>query len=56
MNTYKIAATTRAGDYIETEITASNMLALVQPMVYELAVEHKTCIDDVVELDITELE
>ncbi len=56
MNTYSIAATTRAGDYIETEITASNMLALVQPMVYELAVEHKTCIDDIVELDITELE
>jgi len=56
MKTYKIAATTRAGDYIETEITASNMLALVQPMVYELAVEHKTCIDDIVELDISEVE
>lgn len=56
MNTYRIAATTRAGDYIETQITASNMLALVQPMVYEFAVEHKTCIDDIVELDITELE
>jgi len=54
MNIYRIAATTRAGDFIQTEITASNMLALVQPMVYELAVEHKTCIDDVVELDITE--
>jgi len=56
MNTYRIAATTRSGDYIETEITASNMLALVQPMVYELAVEHKVAIDDVVELDITELD
>jgi hypothetical protein len=56
MNLYKIAATTRAGRYIETQITASNMLALVQPMVYELAVEHKTAIDDVVELYITELE
>jgi hypothetical protein len=56
MNVYKIAATTRSGDYIETEITASNMLALVQPMVYELAVEHKVAIDDIVELDITELE
>jgi len=56
MNTYKIAATTRTGDFIQTEITASNMLALVQPMVYELAVEHKVAIDDVVELDITELE
>ncbi len=56
MNVYKIAATTRAGHYIETQITASNMLALVQPMVFELQVQHKTCIDDVVELDITELE
>jgi hypothetical protein len=56
MNVYRIAATTRFGDYIETEITASNMLALVQPMVYELAVEHKVAIDDIVELDITELE
>jgi hypothetical protein len=56
MNTYKIAATTRSGDFIQTEITASNMLSLVQPMVYELAVEHKVAIDDVVELDITELE
>jgi hypothetical protein len=56
MNTYRIAATTRAGHYIETEITASNMLALVQPMVFELQVQHKVAIDDVVELDITELE
>jgi hypothetical protein len=56
MNVYRIAATTRAGNYIETEISATSMLALVQPMVYELAVEHKTAIDDVVELDITELE
>jgi len=56
MKTYKIAATTRAGHYIETEITASNMLALVQPMVFELQVQHKVAIDDVVELDITELE
>ena len=56
MNIYRIAATTRAGDFIQTEIAASNMLALVQPMVYEFAVEHKTAIDDIVELDITELE
>jgi len=56
MNIYRIAATTRTGQYIHTEITASNMLALVQPMVYELAVEHKVAIDDVVELDITELD
>lgn len=48
MNTYRIAATTRAGDYIETEITASNMLALVQPMVFELQVQHKVAIDDIV--------
>lgn len=56
MNTYKIAITTRAGQFIETEITASNMLALVQPMVFELQVQHKVAIDDVVELDITELQ
>lgn len=56
MNIYRIACTTRAGNYIETEITASSMLALVQPFVYELAVEHKTAIDDVVELDITQLD
>lgn len=56
MNTYRIAATTRAGDYIETEITSSNMLALVQPMVFELQVQHKVAIDDIVELDISEVE
>jgi hypothetical protein len=56
MNKYRIGLTTKQGNYLETEITASNMLALVQPMVYELAVEHKVAIDDVVELDITELE
>jgi len=56
MNIYRIAATTRSGDFIQTEITASNMLALVQPMVFELQVQHKVAIDDIVELDITELE
>ena len=56
MNVYRIAAPTRAGDFIQTEITASNMLALVQPMVFELQVQHKVAIDDIVELDITELE
>lgn len=56
MNIYRIAATTRAGQFIETEITASSMLALVQPMAFELQVQHKVAIDDVVELDITELE
>lgn len=55
MNIYRIAATTRTGDYIETEITASNMLVLVQPLVYELAIEHKISFDDVTELDITEI-
>lgn len=54
MNTYRIAATTRTGQFIETEITASSMVGLIQPLAYQLAVQHSTAIDDVVELDITE--
>ena len=55
MKKFKVACTTRAGQYIETEIAAKNMLDLIQPLVYQLAVEHRTAIDDLVELDITEL-
>ncbi len=55
MNKYKIGLTTKQGNYLETEITATNMLGLVQPLVYELSVEHKIVFDDVTELDITEL-
>jgi len=56
MNTYKIAATTRAGDYIETEITAKNIWQMMQSFMYQLAVQHNAGVDDIVELDITELE
>jgi hypothetical protein len=55
MNKYKIGLTTKQGHYLEIEITAPNMLDLVQPLVYELAVEHKIVFDDVVELDISEV-
>lgn len=56
MNTYKISLTTRTGQFIETEITAKNMIDMLQSLVYQLKVEHRATIDDVVELDITELE
>jgi hypothetical protein len=56
MNKYKVGLTTKQGNYLETEITATNMLGLVQPLAYQLAVQHSTAIDDVVELDISEVE
>jgi hypothetical protein len=56
MNTYRIAATTRAGDFIQTEFRAETMSEVVKMIIYELAVGHGAQFNDVVELDITELE
>lgn len=56
MKTYKIGLTTRTGQFIETEIAAKNMIDMLQPLAYQLAVQHSTAIDDVVELDISEVE
>jgi hypothetical protein len=56
MKSYKIACTTRAGQYIETETSASNMTGAIEAFIYELALTHQVLMsEDVVELDISEL-
>jgi hypothetical protein len=57
MKTYKLACTTRAGDFIETEISASNMTGAIEAFIYELALTHQVLMsEDVVELDLTEVQ
>ena len=55
MKPFRIACTTRAGNYIETETTASNMTGAIESFIYELGIVHQTFMADVVELDLTEL-
>jgi hypothetical protein len=55
MRTYKLACTTRAGDFIETETAAANMVGAIEAFIYELCLNHATYMDDVVELDISEV-
>lgn len=55
MKSYKIAASTKTGKYIETEQTGTNMLSAIEGFIYSLAIDHQTVFDDVVELDVTEL-
>jgi hypothetical protein len=55
MKQFRIACTTRAGSYIETEITASDMTGAIESFIYELGIAHQTFMADVVELDLTEL-
>jgi hypothetical protein len=55
MKAYKLACTTRAGVYIENETSATNMTGAIEAFIYELALNHQTFMDDVVELDLTEL-
>lgn len=55
MRTYTIAATTRAGNYIETQTSATSMTGAIEAFIYELALTHQTLMDDVVELDLTEV-
>ena len=57
MKTYNLACTTRAGDFIETEISASNMTGAIEAFIYELALTHQVLMsEDVVELDLTEVQ
>ena len=56
MKKFKIACTTRAGNYIETEITASDMTGAIESFIYELGIVHQTFMADVVGLDLTEVE
>lgn len=56
MKTFKIAISTKAGNYIETEQAGTNMLNAIEGFIYSLAIEHQTMFDEVVELDVTELE
>ena len=57
MRDYKIACTTRAGQYIETETSASNMTSAIEAFIYELALTHQVLMsEDVVELDLTEVQ
>lgn len=55
MRTYTIAATTREGNYIETQTGAASMTGAIEVFIYELALTHQTVMDDVVELDLTEV-
>ena len=55
MKNYKLACTTRKGDFIETENTATNMVGAIEAFIYELGLNHATYMDDVVELDISEV-
>ena len=56
MKSYRIACTTRAGQYIETETSATNMTSAIEAFIYELALTHQVLMsEDVVELDLTEL-
>lgn len=56
MKSYKIAVSTKSGNYIETEQSGTNMLNAIEGFIYPLAIEHQTMFDEVVELDVTELE
>jgi hypothetical protein len=55
MKTYTIAATTRAGGYIQTETSAASMTGAIENFIYDLAIGHATLMEEVVELDITEI-
>ena len=55
MKNYKLACTTRKGDFIETESTATNMTGAIEAFIYEIGLNHATYMDDVVELDISEV-
>jgi hypothetical protein len=56
MKKYKIACTTRAGDYIEAEQSASGIISAIGAFIYDLALTHQVLMDDVVELDLTEVQ
>jgi len=56
MKLFKLACTTRAGDFIETETSATNMTGAIEAFIYELGLMHSTYMDDVVELDISEVQ
>jgi hypothetical protein len=55
MKKYRIACTTRTGDYIETEQSAFGMTGAIEAFIYDLALTHQVLMDDVVELDLTEV-
>jgi hypothetical protein len=55
MRTYTIAATTRTGDYIQTETSATSMTGAIENFIYDLAIGHATLMEEVVELDVTEI-
>ena len=56
MKSYKLACTTRAGVYIETQTRTTNMTSAIEAFIYELALTHQVLMsEDVVELDLTEL-
>ena len=57
MKSYRIACTTRAGQYIETQTSATNMTGAIETFIYELALTHQVLMsEDVVELDMTEVQ
>ena len=55
MRNFYLACTTRKGDYIETENSAANMTGAIEAFIYELGLNHAVFMDDVVELDISEV-
>ncbi len=55
MKAYQIACTTRTGNYIQTQTSATGMTGAIENFIYDLAVGHATLMEEVVELDITEL-
>jgi hypothetical protein len=55
MKTYTIAATTRTGNYIQTQTSATSMTGAIESFIYDLAIGHATLMEEVVELDITEI-
>jgi hypothetical protein len=55
MKTYTIAATTRTGNYIQTETSATSTTGAIENFIYDLAIGHATLMEEVVELDVTEI-
>lgn len=55
VKTFKIAISTKTGNYIETERLGTGMLNAIECFIWALAAEHQTLFDEVVELDVTEM-
>ena len=55
MKTCTIAATTITGNYIQTQTNATSMTGAIENFIYDLAIGHATLMEEVVELDITEI-